>query len=53
VRGRVETSVICSHCGATTIVPFLPHLGRPVFCRPCFHRQSVEASHRPTGRESV
>jgi len=36
--GRVETSVICSECGASTTVPFLPHLGRPVLCRSCFQR---------------
>jgi len=37
-RGRVETSVTCSQCGASTTVPFLPRLGRPVLCRSCFQR---------------
>jgi CxxC-x17-CxxC domain-containing protein len=46
VRGRVETSVTCSECGASTIVPFLPHLGRPVLCRSCFQRRRGDA--KPT-----
>jgi len=42
-RGRVETCVTCSECGASTTVPFLPHLGQPVLCRSCFqwHRRGA------------
>ena len=35
--GRRETRVTCSECGASTTVPFNPHLGRPVLCRSCFN----------------
>jgi CxxC-x17-CxxC domain-containing protein len=47
--GRVETSVICSECGASTIVPFLPRQGRPVLCRACFNRALRDASTRTGG----
>ncbi len=34
---RVETTVTCSECGASTTVPFKPHKGgQPVLCRGCF-----------------
>ncbi len=41
-RGRVETSVTCLECGASTTVPFVPHLRRAVLCRSCFQRQRGE-----------
>ncbi len=31
-----ETLVLCSSCGQETLVPFIPHLGRPSYCRECF-----------------
>jgi CxxC-x17-CxxC domain-containing protein len=46
---RHETSVICAECGSPTIVPFLPSMGRPVFCRACFDRAARGASIRPGG----
>jgi len=48
-RGRVETCVTCSECGASTTVPFLPHLGQPVLCRSCFqwHRRGAPPPSRP------
>ncbi len=27
---------VCAQCGADTMVPFLPHGDRPVYCRDCF-----------------
>jgi len=36
VRQRVEVSVNCARCTATTTVPFYPSQGRPVYCRSCF-----------------
>ena len=40
-RPRVETSVTCAACGASTIVPFVPRQERPVLCRMCFYKQRV------------
>ena len=37
-RGRAMTSVTCATCGAEAAVPFVPHLGRPVYCDPCYER---------------
>jgi CxxC-x17-CxxC domain-containing protein len=42
MRARVETSVICAVCGASTIVPFRPRQERPVLCRVCFHQQRLQ-----------
>ena len=42
VRARVETSVTCAACGASTIVPFLPRQDRPVLCRVCFYKQRLQ-----------
>jgi len=36
VRQRIEVSVNCARCSATTTVPFYPSQGRPVYCRSCF-----------------
>ena len=47
VRPRRETSVLCSQCGASTIVPFVPREGRPVLCRSCFRQQRPETSQTP------
>jgi CxxC-x17-CxxC domain-containing protein len=49
VRGRVETAVTCSDCGASTTVPFLPHLGRPVLCRACFQGKRRDTPPHPGG----
>jgi CxxC-x17-CxxC domain-containing protein len=39
VRARVETSVTCAACGASTIVPFVPREERPVLGRVCLRLQ--------------
>jgi CxxC-x17-CxxC domain-containing protein len=51
-RVRVETSVNCAVCGASTTVPFLPRHDRPVLCRECFHQQRPQQRFEasvPTG----
>ncbi len=30
---------VCSNCGSTTTVPFMPTPGRPIFCRNCYQAQ--------------
>lgn len=30
----------CSSCGAQTQVPFRPAIGKPVYCRDCYHVRS-------------
>ncbi len=45
-RGRVETSVTSSECGAPTTVPFVPRMGRPVLCRSCFQRSVATDADR-------
>ena len=47
-RGR-RHEVVCSECGTPTTVPFRPTAGRPVYCRPCFHkRRGAPARVRPS-----
>lgn len=36
VKQRIEVTVNCARCEATTTVPFYPSQGRPVYCRSCF-----------------
>jgi CxxC-x17-CxxC domain-containing protein len=36
VKQRIEVSVNCARCNASTTVPFYPSQGRPVFCRSCY-----------------
>src|SRR5262249_17872022 len=44
---RAMHVVVCSECGATTEIPFLPTTGRPVYCRDCFaNRRSSPAARR-------
>jgi CxxC-x17-CxxC domain-containing protein len=38
-RIRVESSVICSECGTSTIVPFVPRENRPILCRVCLDQK--------------
>ena len=47
VRARMESSVTCAACGASTIVPFVARQGRPVLCRSCFQRQRLDPSLHP------
>jgi CxxC-x17-CxxC domain-containing protein len=43
-RVRSETRTTCSECGAETTVPFKPTQGRPVLCRSCFQKQTVQGA---------
>lgn len=36
IKQRIEVSVNCARCNASTTVPFYPSQGRPVFCRSCY-----------------
>ena len=36
IKQRIEVTVNCARCEATTTVPFYPSQGRPVYCRSCF-----------------
>lgn len=36
IKQRIEVSVNCASCNASTTVPFYPSQGRPVYCRSCF-----------------
>jgi CxxC-x17-CxxC domain-containing protein len=36
---RKSTEVVCSGCGKPASVPFVPRVGRPVFCRDCYRTQ--------------
>jgi CxxC-x17-CxxC domain-containing protein len=35
---REMTAVTCAGCGASTTVPFVPRLDRPVYCSSCFEQ---------------
>jgi CxxC-x17-CxxC domain-containing protein len=39
---EVRTTVICSSCGASTVVPFAARPGRSVYCSACFERRRLE-----------
>jgi CxxC-x17-CxxC domain-containing protein len=32
------TAVVCAECSRETTVPFVPRLGRPVYCNDCYSR---------------
>jgi CxxC-x17-CxxC domain-containing protein len=34
----VRHTVTCALCGAETVVPFVPRLGKPVYCRRCYEQ---------------
>ena len=38
-RERIQHEVVCSQCGRTTTVPFVPRGDRPVYCNDCFAQQ--------------
>jgi CxxC-x17-CxxC domain-containing protein len=38
----VRTTVICSSCGESTVVPFAARPGRSVYCSACFLRRRLE-----------
>ena len=39
---QTRTTVICSSCGESTIVPFVAQSGRSVYCSACFQRRRLE-----------
>ncbi|MBV9172124.1 MAG: zinc-ribbon domain containing protein [Chloroflexi bacterium] len=39
---QTRTTVVCSSCGESTVVPFAPRAGRSVYCSSCFQRRRLE-----------
>ena len=39
---EVRSNVICSSCGASTVVPFAARPGRSVYCSACFQRRRTQ-----------
>lgn len=39
---EVRSTVICSSCGESTVVPFVPRPGRNVYCSACFQRRRMD-----------
>ena len=39
---EVRTTVVCSACGASTVVPFAARPGRSVYCSTCFKRRRLD-----------
>jgi CxxC-x17-CxxC domain-containing protein len=39
---QVRSTVICSSCGESTVVPFAARPGRSVYCSACFQRRRLE-----------
>ncbi len=39
---QVRSTVICSSCGESTVVPFAARPGRNVYCSACFQRRRAE-----------
>jgi CxxC-x17-CxxC domain-containing protein len=39
---QVRSTVICSSCGASTVVPFAARPGRSVYCSACYQRRRLE-----------
>ena len=40
---QVRSTVTCSSCGESTVVPFAARPGRSVYCSACFQRRRLEA----------
>lgn len=40
---QTRTTVVCSSCGESTVVPFAAQAGRNVYCSTCFQRRRQEA----------
>jgi CxxC-x17-CxxC domain-containing protein len=40
---QTRTTVTCSSCGESTVVPFAARPGRSVYCSACFERRRLEA----------
>ena len=39
---QTRTTVICSACGESAVVPFATRAGRSVYCSACFQRRRLE-----------
>ena len=39
---QTRTTVICSACGESAVVPFAARAGRSVYCSACFQRRRLE-----------
>jgi CxxC-x17-CxxC domain-containing protein len=39
---QTRTTVVCSSCGESTVVPFAARAGRSVYCSACFQQRRVE-----------
>jgi CxxC-x17-CxxC domain-containing protein len=39
---QVRSTVICSSCGASTVVPFAARPGRSMYCSACFQRRRLD-----------
>ena len=39
---QIRTTVVCSSCGESTVVPFAARAGRSVYCSACFQRRRWE-----------
>jgi CxxC-x17-CxxC domain-containing protein len=39
---QIRTTVACSSCGESTVVPFAAQAGRSVYCAACFQRRRLE-----------
>ena len=42
---QTQTTVICSACGKSAVVPFAARAGRSVYCSSCFERRRMDG-HR-------
>jgi CxxC-x17-CxxC domain-containing protein len=45
-----RTTVTCSSCGESTVVPFAPQAGRNVYCSACFQRRRAAAEYEAVAR---
>jgi CxxC-x17-CxxC domain-containing protein len=39
---QTQTTIICSSCGESAVVPFAARPGRSVYCAACFQRRRLE-----------
>jgi CxxC-x17-CxxC domain-containing protein len=40
---QTQTTIVCSSCGESSVVPFAARPGRPVYCGACFERRRMES----------
>ncbi len=46
-NGKNLHSAVCSACSSSTLVPFEPAPGKPVYCRDCYHLRSRRREASP------